>query len=129
MAQIVIDRQELAVAILNQGIQVVAPAQQITVEDVNQQIVLTVGDAQTRIVTISQFGPQGVKGEPGGIYIFEQSVPASTWTVEHNLNVYPVPQVVDSSGNTVEGDITYVSPNVLIIMFSSSFGGTVYLAY
>lgn len=132
MSQIVIDQQNLTVAVLNEGIEIVAPEQQVTVEDVNQQLVLTVEDTETRIITVSETGPQGIpgeKGEPGGIYIHEQSSPAATWTVTHNLNIYPVPQIVDSSGNTVEGDITYVSANTLTVSFSSAFAGKIYLAY
>lgn len=132
MAQIVIDKQEISVSVLNEGIQVVAPEQQVTVEDASQQLVLTVEDTQTRIITVSETGPQGIKGEkgePGGIYIHEQASPMSTWTVNHNLNIYPVPQIVDSSGNTVEGDITYVSANTLTVSFSSAFAGKIYLAY
>lgn len=132
MAQIVIEETNLAVAVLNEGIQIVAPEEQVTVEDVNQQLVLTVEDTETRIVTVSEPGPQGIpgeKGDPGGIYVHEQSTPVSTWTVNHNLNIYPVPQIVDSSGNTVEGDITYVSADTLTVTFSSAFAGKIYLAY
>lgn len=118
MPQIVISEQDLTVS------------SSILTE--TEQIAITVSDSSTRIVTVSERGPQGAKGDkgdPGGIYVHEQATPSASWTVTHNLNAYPVPQIVDSAGNTVEGDITYVSANTLTISFSSAFAGKIFLAF
>lgn len=61
-------------------------------------------------------------------YIHIQSVPASTWNVNHNLGVRANITVVDSSENQVEGDITYQDDNTIIIEFSGSFSGKAYVS-
>lgn len=64
----------------------------------------------------------------GGNYTHNQIVSSSTWTITHNLGFFPAVSVVDSGGNYVVGDVTYVSQNVVTISFSSSFGGKAYLS-
>lgn len=46
--------------------------------------------------------------------------------VNHNLNKRPSVIVIDSSGDEVEGNITYNSANQLTLTFSATFSGTVY---
>ena len=129
MSQIVIDTQQLSVAIVEEGVSIYSNDSPITLAEETQELILTVEDTVTRIISVAESGPQGIQGEPGGIYVYENPVPSATWTINHNLNNYPVPQVVDSSGNAVEGDVTYVSANTLTVNFSNSFAGKVYLAY
>lgn len=64
----------------------------------------------------------------GGAYVHTQNVSSNTWTITHNLGFYPSVNVVDSGGNTVVGDVTYVSQNVVSISFSSAFGGKAYFS-
>ena len=63
-----------------------------------------------------------------GSYTHNQNVSSATWTITHNLGFYPSVSVVDSGGNYVVGDVTYVSLNVVSIAFSSAFGGKAYLS-
>ena len=65
----------------------------------------------------------------GGIptYVFTQAVAASVWTILHALGRYPSVTVVDSSGNSVEGDVAYNSANQVTLTFSAVFSGTAYL--
>ena len=60
-------------------------------------------------------------------FIYNQVVPMSVWTINHNLNKYPVVVVVDSGNTVFIGDISYTDPNNLTITFSSTFGGKAYL--
>lgn len=60
-------------------------------------------------------------------FIYNQNMPNSQWTINHNLNKYPSVTVIDSSGNKVIGDVEYIGTNNLIITFSSPFGGTAVL--
>jgi hypothetical protein len=60
-------------------------------------------------------------------YVHTQTVPAASWTINHNLGKYPAVTVADSSGSVVEGDVVYLSLNFLRIDFSASFGGVAYL--
>lgn len=61
-------------------------------------------------------------------YTHIQSVASATWTVVHNLGWYPNVVVQDSSGTTVEGDITYDSRVKLTLTFSGAFSGRAYLS-
>lgn len=64
----------------------------------------------------------------GGNYTHNQIVSSPTWTITHNLGFFPAVSVVDSGGNYVVGDVTYVSQNVVTVSFNASFGGKAYLS-
>ena len=69
-------------------------------------------------------GPQGPSGPPGSMYVYQQQIAASTWTIVHNLGVYPSVAVSDSSGSEVEGEIYYKDLNTVVLTFSAAFAGT-----
>ena len=56
-----------------------------------------------------------------------QGTPTATWTIVHDLGLYPDVQVVDSSGDQVEGDVTHDSVDQLTVVFSAAFSGDAYL--
>lgn len=60
-------------------------------------------------------------------YIHDQDVPASTWTINHNLNTYPSVTIVDSAGTCVFGAVRYANANTIICSFSGAFSGKAYL--
>lgn len=60
-------------------------------------------------------------------FIFTQGVPATTWTITHNLNKFPSVSVVDTANNGGFGDVTYNSANQLTVIFSGAFAGKAYL--
>lgn len=60
-------------------------------------------------------------------FVFNQSVPASTWNIEHGLEKYPSVTVVDSAGNEVVGDCEYIDDNNVVVTFSNAFSGKAYL--
>jgi len=86
-----------------------------------------------RSVDVGKMGLQGPPGPPGpdggdAHFRFVQSVAASTWTVQHNLNKRPSVTIVDSAGNLVIGDVQYdaIDPlNKLTVTFSTNFSGEV----
>lgn len=61
-------------------------------------------------------------------YHHQQMVPATVWTVPHNLGGKPNVTVVDSGGNQVEGDVHYVDDISLTLTFATVFGGDAYLS-
>ena len=72
-----------------------------------------------------------VLGAPGGgptTYVHNQSTPASTWVIDHNLGIYPNVTVEDSAGTTVEGEIVHNSINQMTLTFSAAFSGIAYLS-
>lgn len=60
-------------------------------------------------------------------YIFNQASASSVWNIVHNLNKFPNYTVIDSAGDEVEGDVTYINNQQLTITFSAAFSGTAYL--
>jgi hypothetical protein len=73
-------------------------------------------------------GPQGPVGPPGGAtFVFNQGIPAATWTITHNLARFPSVTVVDSTGTAVVGEVQYIDDNNVLLHFSAAFGGTAYL--
>ncbi|MBX5462815.1 MAG: hypothetical protein IRZ28_17200 [Steroidobacteraceae bacterium] len=74
-------------------------------------------------------GPQGPKGDPGDAttYVHTQSIPSSTWTINHNLARYPSVTVVDSTGGVLFGAVEYVNQNTVIITFGGGTAGQAFL--
>lgn len=50
-------------------------------------------------------------------------VEASTWTIQHNLNKYPMVSIMDDNGNQVEADIHYADLNTVTIVFAKPLSG------
>lgn len=73
-------------------------------------------------------GPPGASGAAAASYVHNQGVPSASWTVTHGLGFYPNVTVQDSTGRTVEGDITYTNDNSLVLTFSGAFSGVAYLS-
>lgn len=60
-------------------------------------------------------------------HVHTQSSASSQWAVSHTLGGRPSVTVVDSSGTTVFGEVTYNSDSQVTITFSSPFSGYAYL--
>lgn len=60
-------------------------------------------------------------------FIFEQGVASSEWIINHNLNKYPSVSVVDSAGNEVIAEVTYVDLNNCVVTMTAAFKGKAYL--
>jgi hypothetical protein len=61
-------------------------------------------------------------------YVHTQASAATTWTINHNLKMYPAVTVVDSAGSHVMGQTTYPSLNTVVVEFTSGFSGKAYLS-
>lgn len=60
-------------------------------------------------------------------YVHYQDVPSASWNITHNLGKYPSVTIINSAGDTVMSDITYVNKNQIQINFSNAFAGTAYI--
>lgn len=60
-------------------------------------------------------------------FIYEQTTPSDTWTINHNLNKFPSVTIVDSQGYVIAGDVRYVDSNTIILTFTESVVGKAYL--
>ena len=82
-------------------------------------------DAKGRLTAASN----GVGGGGSGdkYFHFQQSAPASTWVITHNLGKKPSVTVIDSAGSVWFVTPNYTSDNVLSLTFSAPFSGDAYL--
>ena len=60
-------------------------------------------------------------------FIFNQGVPATTWSITHNLGKFPSITVIDTGNTVVTGEYTYVDNNNVTLTFSAGFAGKAYL--
>lgn len=60
-------------------------------------------------------------------FVFTQSTPSTSWTIEHNLNKFPSVSVVNNNNILMYGETTYTDLNNLTINFSAGFSGKAYL--
>jgi hypothetical protein len=67
----------------------------------------------------------GITGDKN--FVFNQSVAASTWNIQHNLNKFPSVTSVNINNIEVKGEIEYTDLNNLTITFSAGFSGKAYL--
>lgn len=68
-------------------------------------------------------------GEADKTFVFEQGVPSTTWTIQHNLEKYPSVSMVIGPNNTTQvfGQVDYVDLNNLTITIESATTGFAYL--
>lgn len=60
-------------------------------------------------------------------FTFNQPASTATWTINHNLGMFPSVSVIDSVGNFVTGNINYIDDRNLEITFKTAFKGKAYL--
>lgn len=61
-------------------------------------------------------------------FTHRQDVPAQIWEFDHPLLFIPAVTVIDSSGDTVLGDVELPSASSVRVTFSVPFSGSVYLS-
>lgn len=61
-------------------------------------------------------------------YVHTQNSPSTTWTINHNLKMYPSVTVVDSAESHVMGQVIYQTLNSVTVEFTSAFSGKAYLS-
>lgn len=82
-----------------------------------------------RGVVVPVRGPAGPSGAAGGAWSFHQSSPAATWTLTHNLGIYPVPVVLldDNPDRPVWTDVDYTDANSFTLTFPTPVTGWVHI--
>jgi len=60
-------------------------------------------------------------------FVYTQGTPASSWTIQHNLNKFPSVTAVNANNIQGFGEVCYIDANNLIINFSAGFSGKAYL--
>lgn len=95
----------------------------INVTEVTQSVVIT-----QPVVTVQVGGVAGVKGDKGidgtsVVYTHNQTTPATTWTVNHNLGRYPSIQTLTVGQVEFDADIAHTSINQAIITLAIATAG------
>ena len=81
----------------------------------------------TKTLNLNQRDGGAVSVSYTDTYVFTQGSPSSSWVITHSMNKYPSVTVIDSSNNTVEGEVVYSSLNSLTVNFSGGFSGKAYI--
>jgi hypothetical protein len=85
-----------------------------------------------RIVQVGSQGPPGA-GIPQRLmdklntYIHNQAIPSAVWTINHNLQTFPSVTAVDSAGEEMIMEVTYIDYNTLTCKASGPIAGKAYL--
>lgn len=74
-------------------------------------------------------GPAGQNGVDGGnlTYTFAFPAPLAVWLVAHDLGRFPSVTVLDTAGDQVLGDLSYLDANTLRVTFGLPMAGVAYL--
>jgi len=59
-------------------------------------------------------------------FVFTQTVPSTTWIVNHDLNKFPSVSIVNINNVSLYGEITYIDENNIQLEFTSGFAGKAY---
>ena len=94
---------------------------------VSSPVVVRVTPPGSPAVTVNEITVQGIN-QPTVAYHHYQGIVSANWVVNHNLGWYPNVTVQDSTGTTVEGNVTYTNAKSLTISFAFAFSGDAYLS-
>src|SRR5688572_9602594 len=61
------------------------------------------------------------------IWVHDQPVAASVWTVEHHFGTRPAVDIIISGGAVFEGEVTHPDDETTVITFGAPSSGTAYL--
>jgi hypothetical protein len=116
----------------NQWVQVsLSPTQlaqlQAAYDNIITGITVSPINPEQAMITLSKLNAVPITYTYERAYIHNQTSPASTWTVAHNLNKYPSVSVVDSAYEEVIGEVEYLTPNTLEVRFTAPFSGQAYI--
>ncbi len=71
--------------------------------------------------------PQGVSHFYDRTLVFTQGTASTSWSIAHNMGKFPSVTVVNTAGDEVEADVTFIDANNLSLAFASAFSGSAYL--
>ena len=60
-------------------------------------------------------------------FVFNQNVPSTQWTIQHNLDKFPSVSVVNNNNIVINGEVIYIDANNVQLNFSAGFAGKAYL--
>lgn len=82
-----------------------------------------VPDEQIYEEILRYFQEHGGGGTSEGYFYDRNSIVASAWIINHNLNKYPQVTLIDDDGNEIEADIFYGTLNQVTVTFAQPTSG------
>lgn len=55
---------------------------------------------------------------------YQQTIASTVWTINHNLGYFPSVELLDAGGQEIEGTVTHVSVNQVVITFFPATAGS-----
>jgi hypothetical protein len=104
---------------------------QALVQEAYNKIIRSVsftGNQTSKTIILTAQDSTTITGSFNDSFVYMQSLPASTWTVNHGLNKYPSVHIVDSNNNEVIADVQYTTVNQVVISFSEPFNGNAFFS-
>lgn len=102
---------------------------EIAFDVVSFDVVLEDLASEVDVVTVE--GPPGPQGPPGtstgSAFEWEQSTPAATWTINHDLGRFPYNSEVTVDGEVVFADVEYPDSSTAVVVFASPTSGVLRL--
>lgn len=103
----------------------------VNVTTVSNTVTVTEGDTTVVTVTtagpqgpVGPQGPQGPQGPAGGVaYVYTQSSPSTTWTINHNLGYRPAVELLDTGSQEIDAEIAHPSVNQTIVTLNPATAG------
>jgi hypothetical protein len=102
----------------------------ITVQNGDAMIVQADGATAWRCISYQRADGTALASSGSGgasTYTFTQASALATWTIPHNLNRYPSVTVVDTLGNVIVPDVSYVDSNTVQVTHGAAYAGKAYL--
>ncbi|PPD34045.1 MAG: hypothetical protein CTY19_05945 [Methylomonas sp.] len=75
------------------------------------------------VAAINELAARDSGSSSGVAYLHTQNVPATSWTINHNLGLRPAVSIIDTGGNEVEAEVSHTSANQLVIRFAIPLAG------
>lgn len=91
----------------------------VTVTENGSSTVVTV--PVTNTVTAVTQGPQGPPG--GAAFVYQQTAPATVWTINHNLGYKPSVELLDSGSQEIDGAVAHPSDNQTVVTLNPASAG------
>lgn len=85
--------------------------------------------ASTQVLDVALAGPQGPPGAAANSgFNYVQTMPSTTWIINHNLGINPNIQIFDIGGAQIGGDILHISLNQARLSFAVAVAGSARLS-
>jgi hypothetical protein len=91
--------------------------------DISAVVVLDETTLQATVNAAPSPGGGGGDGGADSAYVYQQSTPATTWTINHGLGYRPSVELLDSGSQEIEGEVSHPTVNQTVVSLSPATAG------